>query len=153
MLNKTFTAVLLAATISGCSIKQSVDTAEIDRGATLCVIENTEVRDGFLNSMKSALTAKGVRYQVVNSDAVPAECFWTASYTARWSWDLALYMSFAEIQIYKDGVLQGEALYDSTLGGANMSKFIDADTKIKELVGSLLNVKTAALFNLNRFFG
>lgn len=151
MLKRTFIAVFLAVTISGCSIKQSVDTAEIDRGATLCVIENTEVRAGFLNSMKSALTEKGVRYQVVNPNAVPADCFWTASYTARWSWDLALYMSFAEIQIYKDGMLQGKALYDSTLGGANMGKFIDAETKIKELVGSLLNVKTAALFS--RFFG
>lgn len=151
MLKRTFTAVFLAATISGCSIKQSVDTADIDRGATLCVIENTDVRVGFLSSMKSALAEKGVRYQIVSPDAVPAECLWTASYTARWSWDLALYMSFAEIQIYKDGMLQGKAFYDSTLGGANMGKFINADTKIKELVGSLLNVKTAALFN--RFFG
>ncbi|PSL16650.1 hypothetical protein CLV44_10148 [Marinobacterium halophilum] len=64
---------------------------------------------------------------------------------------MALYMSFAEIQIHKDGMLQGQALYDSTHGGANMGKFIDAENKIKELVGSLLTVKTAAIFN--RFFG
>lgn len=151
MLKKTFTSIFLATVVSGCSIQQSVDTADIDRGETLCVIENTDVRAGFLSSMKSALTAKGVRYQVVSPNAVPADCLWTASYNARWSWDLALYMSFAEIQIYRDGMLQGKALYDSTLGGANMGKFIDADTKIKELVGSLLNVRTAALFN--RYFG
>lgn len=151
MFRKLVPALLLTAAVSGCSIQQSVETAEIDNRASLCVVENPEVRAGFLSSLESALADKGIRYRIVSRTAVPEECQWTANYTARWSWDLALYMSFAEIRIYKDGVQQGKALYDSTGGGANMGKFIDADTKIRELVNELLDMKTAAIFS--RFYG
>ncbi|WP_010322057.1 Sbal_3080 family lipoprotein [Marinobacterium stanieri] len=151
MIKKTAAIAVLAAVVTGCSIQQNVDTAHIEKGTTLCVIENMDVRLGFLSAFKTALQTKGVQYRLVNAAAIPANCQWTASYTARWSWDLALYMSYAEIQIHKDGTLQGKALYDSTRGGANMGKFIDAETKVNELVEALLNIKTAALFY--RFYG
>lgn len=146
MFRKLTPVLLLAVAVSGCSIRQSVETASIENSATLCVLQNPEVRAGFLISLKSALADNGVKFRVVDHLAVPAECQWTADYVARWSWDLALYMSYAEIRVYKDGLMQGKALYDSTSGGANMGKFIDADTKIRELVSSLLSVKTASIF-------
>ncbi|MBM7456148.1 hypothetical protein HNR62_002029 [Oceanisphaera litoralis] len=146
MLRQLIPVLLLTMVLSGCSIQQSVETAKIENSATLCVVQNPEVRAGFLHSLESALADNGVRFRVVDRMTVPAECRWTANYNARWSWDLALYMSYAEIQIYKDGLRQGKALYDSTAGGANPGKFIDADTKIRELVSSLLSVKTASIF-------
>ena len=70
-------------------------------------------------------------------------CEWTLTYTARWTWDLALYMSYAEIKVFKNGKLDGEAMYDSTRGGANMSKFIDSEPKIRELVEELMQRESA----------
>jgi hypothetical protein len=46
-------------------------------------------------------------------------------------------MAYAEIKVYKSGMPSGEAKYDALGGGANMGKFIDADTKIVELVNQL----------------
>ena len=151
MLRKLFILLCLAAAMSGCSIQQSIESAEIEREATLCIIENPAVREGFLTTLKSSLSERGISHRVVRSGAIPNACRWTASYNARWSWDLALYMSFAEISVYRDGRLDGKALYDATGGGANMGKFIDAETKIRELVNALLQVKTASAFS--RVFG
>ena len=53
------------------------------------------------------------------------------------SWDLTIFMSYANIRVYKNGVLEGEALYDATGGGLTLSKFIDAETKVRELVNQL----------------
>lgn len=135
-----------AMLISACSITQKVEPAEITTGSELCIIENPDVRKGFLEEYKAALSSKGVSYQVVSENSVPASCEWTSTYIARWTWDLSLYMSYAEIKIFHNGSLDGEAKYDSTRGGANMSKFIDAEPKIRELVNELMQFKSASLF-------
>ena len=50
---------------------------------------------------------------------------------------MALYMAYAEIRVYRDGVKKGEAIYDATGGGGLPSKWIKAEEKIKELVNLL----------------
>lgn len=65
------------------------------------------------------------------------ECSLTSTYIARWRWDLALYMAYAKIDVYRDGRPVGQALYDALMGGGRLDKFIDAEQKIRELVDSL----------------
>ena len=43
----------------------------------------------------------------------------------------------ADIKVYNNGELSGQATYDSTKGGANMAKFIKGEAKIAELVDQL----------------
>ncbi|MFC3284478.1 Sbal_3080 family lipoprotein [Litchfieldella rifensis] len=143
--------LVVSLVMSGCTIHQTVEPAQIDSGHRLCIVENPAVREGFLPEFISVLERKNIAYEVVGDSAVPTSCEWVARYTANWSWDLALYMSYAEIKVYRNGSLDGEAIYDSTRGGANMNKFIDAETKIQELVDQLLHVKMASLFS--RSFG
>ena len=137
--------------LSACSITQNVEPAELVSGKQLCIVENSDVREGFLTELRASLDARGIQHQVVNEKAIPAGCEWTAQYRAHWNWDLALYMSYAEIKIYRNGNLDGEAVYDSRRGGGNMAKFIDAETKIRELVDELIQIKSASLFG--RYFG
>ncbi len=140
-------SVLAAATLlSACSITQNVEPAQITKGSELCIIENTEVREGFLKEFRSSLSSKGIPHRVVSETSVPESCEWTSTYVARWSWDMSLYMSYAEIKVFHNGSLDGEAVYDSTSGSANMSKFIDAEPKIRELVNELMKIKSASLF-------
>lgn len=141
----------MAILISACSITQNIEPAEITKGSELCIIENPDVREGFLKEFKSVLSSKGIAHRVVSESSVPASCEWTSTYVAQWMWDLSLYMSYAEIKVFHNGNLEGEAKYDSTKGGANMSKFIDAEPKIRELVNGLMQFKSASLFS--RFFG
>lgn len=135
----------MAVLLSSCSITQNVEPVEITNGSELCVIENLEVRPGFLVELRSVLESKGIAYRMVSETAVPRDCAWTATYLARWTWDLALYMSYAEIRVYHEGSLEGEAIYDSTRGGARMGKFIDAEPKIRELVNELMQYQSDAL--------
>lgn len=132
--------------MTSCSINQNIEPSQITQENELCIIENRAVREGFLKEYKLALSKKGIPYRVVNESSVPESCQWTSTYIARWTWDLALYMSYTEIKVFHNGSLDGKALYDSTRGGANMSKFIDAETKIQELVDELMQLETAALF-------
>ncbi|TLM75655.1 Sbal_3080 family lipoprotein [Microbulbifer harenosus] len=142
---KKFSLLLGAVVLfSGCSIQQTVEPTSVSSGGELCIVENSKVREGFLKELQASLTANGVKNRLLPANASLVECEWTATYNARWTWDMALYMSFAEIKIYRNGAPDGSALYDSTRGGANMSKFIDAETKIRELVDQLLT-KTALL--------
>lgn len=83
---------------------------------------------------------------MVNETSVPESCEWTSTYVARWTWDLSLYMSYAEIKVFHKGSLDGEAKYDSTRGGANMNKFIDSEPKIRELVNQLMQFKSVSRF-------
>lgn len=148
---KKISTLALIVLSSACSITQDIEPAEMPKGSELCIIENAEVREGFLKEFQAALSNKGIPHKLVKEDAVPESCEWTSTYIARWTWDVSLYMSYAEIKIFHKGSLDGEAKYDSTKGGANMSKFIDAEPKIRELVDTLMQLKSASLFN--RKFG
>lgn len=138
MKRKFFLPVLLATTfMASCAINQNVEPADISNDAVVCIVENPDVREGFLAELKKTLDEKKVNYRVVDKQQ-SLDCEWTATYLARWNWDLALYMSYAEIKVYRNGQLDGEAIYDASGGGANLGKFIDAETKIRELVDSLI---------------
>ncbi len=130
--------VAIVLLISGCTISQHVEQAEISNDAEVCIIENDAVRKGFLPELEKVLHEKGIRYVVTDRQYANQNCEWTVTYVARWTWDLTIYMSYAEIKVFKNGVLDGEAVYDSTKGGANMSKFINAEPKIRELVDQLM---------------
>ena len=123
MYQKAISVLLLAVFITGCSIQQKVEPVNLTKKAELCIIENPKVRDGFLQEFRRVLAARQINHLVVPELNVPESCQWTVTYTARWSWDMTIYMSYAEIKVYEEGQLSGEALYDARRGGVNMSKF------------------------------
>ena len=109
----------------------------------MCIVENKDVREGFLKEFEKVLQQKQIKYRIVQELDAQNGCEWTATYTANWAWDLALYMVYAEIKVFYQGKLDGEAIYDARMGGANMNKFIDAEPKIRELVEQLIQQKQA----------
>lgn len=123
---------------TACTIIQTVEPSDLNRDAVICVVENPAVREGFLEELKKVLDSERILYSIGDAQQARDRCEWSLTYTANWRWDLALYMAYANIKIYKNGVLDGEAVYDSTGGGGNMGKFIDAETKIRELLNQLL---------------
>lgn len=125
--------------LTGCAIHQTIKpVAEIFTGKEICLIESPDVRASFMESYKRALINKGYSVKQLPASASVTDCNVTSTYLATWRWDLALYMAYAEIKVFHQGVLAGEAKYDSQRGGANLGKFIDAETKINELVMKLL---------------
>ncbi|MBW8893037.1 MAG: hypothetical protein JF617_13190 [Burkholderiales bacterium] len=106
-------------------------------GKEVCIVENPDVRSGFIEAYTRSLTAKGYVVRKLPANASLVECRITSTYTANWRWDLAMYMAFAAIKVYNNAKPVGEAKYDAMHGGGNMNKFIDAEKKIGELVNQL----------------
>jgi len=136
-MKKLLITVVALCLTSACSIKQRVDPVKVSHNTLICIKENPDVRKGFLAQVKASLNEKRIRYRMVEQLNASDQCEWTMTYTAKWSWDLALYMAYAEIKVFHDGRLDGEAIYDARHGDANMKKFIDSEPKIRELVGQL----------------
>lgn len=134
--------------IAGCSINQKVEPVSSYDNDSLCVVENGDVREGFLDALESSLAGQGVDYTLVEEGSLPEACRWTLTYTANWRWDLAMYMAYAEIKVFKGPSLKGSATYDALRGGANMNKFISAEDKIRELVNELFGAESAALYRV-----
>lgn len=128
---------LSIALISGCTITQTVNPVPPLDTNQICIIDNTAVRQGFGDAYKRALESKNYAVKVLPSSSALTECTVSSTYTANWRWDLAMYMAYAEINVFKDGQKFGNAVYSSMSGGANMGKFINAESKIKELVDLL----------------
>ena len=138
---KKAAVVVLAAAMSACSIQQAIVPAEVGPDIVVCIIENRDVRRGFLREYRSALSAKGIASKMVEEYAdIPRSCEWTSTYLGRWSWDLALYLAYAEIKVFRNDNLIGEATYDATGGDYRLDKWIDAEVKIRELVDQLFHV-------------
>ena len=135
---KTLSLCLLSFAFLGCAIRQRVEPVPRLDSREICIVNNPNVREGFLAAYQGALTAKGLRTKLLDQSALPDACPLTSTYTANWRWDLALYMAFADITVYSDGKKVGRAVYDSLGGGGNLGKFINAEEKIKELVEQLL---------------
>jgi hypothetical protein len=128
----------LLALLYGCAITQKV--TPVDRPLLvreICVMRNADVRENFLTAYLQALEAKGFSPRVLEPGASVGSCPLSSQYTANWRWDLALYMAYAKITIYENGTEVGSAVYDSLGGSGNLAKFIDAETKLKELVDQL----------------
>lgn len=134
---KQILSAILVAGIAGCAIHQNVKPVERFEGKNICVVENPAVKFDFLPAFKKSLEGRGFTVQMLQPTAALRECPITATYTANWRWDLAMYLAYAEIKVFNNGQPAGEAVYDSLKGGANMGKFIKGENKIAELVNQL----------------
>ena len=133
--------ILVSAVLAGCAINQTVEPFKGPAPNEICIIENPDVRPGVLAEYRKTLEEFGYRVRVLPENGHITDCMITSSYVARWSWDwfwtAGAYMSLAEIKVYKQGQLAGEARYDSTGGVANPKWIIHAAPKIRELVTEL----------------
>ncbi|HEY7322581.1 MAG TPA: Sbal_3080 family lipoprotein [Candidatus Binatia bacterium] len=123
--------------LSGCSITQKVDPVPRLSVAEICIIDNPDVREGFIETYRRVLESKKFQVRMLPQTATPRDCRQASTYTANWRWDLLLYLAFVDINVFVDGKSVGRAIYDSLGGSGNMSKFINAENKITELVDQL----------------
>lgn len=137
-------ALLCVILLDGCSIQQQVIPVPTTEIRKICIINNPDVRESFLDAYIDALQSRDFHSEILDESATPIDCALTSTYTANWRWDLALYMAFAEIKVYDNGKEVGHALYDSLGGSGSLSKFISADLKVHELVDQLFPNSTLA---------
>ena len=124
-----------------CAIRQEVIPFE-PRGATeVCIIENPAVRAGFLREYRSALQGRGYSVRVVPEGSPADVCPVASSYVGLWSydwfWTSGVYLSLAEIHVFREGRFDAQAAFDTRKAPASLRRIVDAETKIQELVAEL----------------
>lgn len=129
------------AFLPACSIKQDIQPVQNQSATTICIIEDPAVRKGFLETYQQVLQERGYTVRTLPQGSDIRTCALSTTYMGRWSWDLAIYLSYARIDVYDDGRLIGSAQYDSRYGGANMGKFVKGEKKVRELVEKLFPLR------------
>jgi hypothetical protein len=128
-----------ALAAGGCSLKQTVNPAPTDLQAKsaekIAIIENPAVRmEGFDDAIERSLERCGFTVEMLPKGTAKDARPLVITYTANWSWDLDLYLSYAKIDLYRQGKHVADATYDATWGGAHLGKFVKADEKVDSLI-------------------
>ena len=140
---KKFLCLALVAATAACTIVRDVSPlSSAPANKRACVVDSPDTRQSFRDSLTNALKSHAYTVEIISSvsAAKPDKCSLVMTYVGKWTWDLMLYMSYADIKAFTpDGKQVGHALYDATRGsGRVFEKFGDADIRIKKLVDDLL---------------
>lgn len=135
--HRIFIAMCCAAVLAGCSITSTIRSVAGEPITMVCIRQNPAVHmAGFLPELQSQIEGLGIKTRVFEGEP-PAGCKYLLEYVANWQWDLAMYLSFAELRVYRDRNLIGEAVYNARHGGARLDKFGPTSSKLKGLTEEL----------------
>jgi len=134
-----YIAILFSLAGCGGTIEEKVQPVSLSSSdpREICVIENSDVRHEFLEAYSRALSGKGLTVRMLPAETSVGSCPLTSTYAANWRWDLALYLAYANLKVYRNSRLVGEAMYNSLNAAANTDKFINATSKIQKLTDQL----------------
>jgi uncharacterized Fe-S cluster-containing radical SAM superfamily protein len=149
--------IALAAMLSACVNTTKISRVETRDLHTVCIAEHKEVREGVLEAIQDALHGRGMTTRLVAGTYKEARgSIWAGSvngidtagcetvlfYGAKWSWDMTIYMSVADIWMTKsDGVTKiGNARWKAASG--SLRKWGNARERIMGLMNQLLDGKS-----------
>lgn len=132
------TLIVITTLATGCTISRNV--MPVDSGESISkvyVLENERVHmDELVTELVTQIEQLGFESESYQGDR-PDGAQHYLTYTANWSWDMAMYLTYFEATLYDDGRVLGEVEYDARSGGANMSKFGSTANKIQPLLEDL----------------
>jgi hypothetical protein len=132
---------LLTLLLFGCTIIHTANPVSIQKidSKEICVIGGTYGDAKFLPAYKKALEKKGFLVNTLSAGSDVTACPLSSTYLSSWSWDFVSYMSYAEIFVYRNGILVGNALYKAPCCGWSLTFKIyeKTDEKIAKMVDQL----------------
>jgi hypothetical protein len=142
MKHRALAFAVFALALSGCSIKQTIDPIKTPV-SQVCIRDNPNVlMKEFEPELQRQIQEKGFPTKEYTG-ARPSECSHHLEYTANWAWDMAMYLTYAEMKVYDRSGLAGKAVYDARSGGGRLDKFGRTAEKIKPLIDELFGSKPA----------
>jgi len=143
----------VASLLFGCAT-QNVSQFSNPKPSQICIAKHDAVKDSFLEAMQEGFTKNNATTKVIQGTYVKknnmyhptinkndlSSCDAIAFYVANWTWDLAMYMSFANIWITDIDMTKkiAQATYQA---GGGLDKFISAREKTLELVDQMYGVE------------
>lgn len=143
-MNKILVLALLAGTLVGCGSPRYTGTSvpETNVKPEVVIVKDNATREGFLTTMEQWLQKNEFSYVVVPEQSKHDLEKLTLEYEGRWSWDLALFLSHADIQAYQGGQRVGKVEFKVPYT-ANPNKFGDASERIGLMMDTLFGRMTA----------
>ena len=120
----------------------SVKVTPLDRSYNLShiCIENNEkvIVNNFVNVIEDSFQARSISTEIYSGET-PEYCKYILKYTALQSWDMALYLSHAELRLFKDNTRIAYAEYHLRgKGGFSLVKWASVESKMKPVIDKLL---------------
>jgi len=117
-----------------------VKPVSVSEGLTrVCIERNPKVIvQDFLDVVRAGFKRHGIETEVFDAP-IPSECEFMLRYTALRSWDLAPYLSHAELSLERDGDSVAHAVYHLRgKGGYALTKYQGTKTKMDPVIDRLL---------------
>lgn len=128
---------------AGCSITTHVEPLPPGTTSAVCIKENPETwSEEFLPTLQGEFERHGIK-TTTYADDKPADCRYHVEYNVNWSWDMAVYLEFADIQIFEDQKPVARATYDARHGSGRLDKFGTTAEKLARLMDQLLGGSSA----------
>jgi len=139
-MNKLIFIVLTLITLSGCTAirVENVTPIELKEQITIVVMKDGPTRDSVLPVVVNKLKSMNYVVNVVDDGSKVATSDYLLNYRAWWSWDLAMYMSKADMTIKQNNAILGQVQYRGK-GGLNMAKWGDAEERLGIMIDVMLN--------------
>jgi hypothetical protein len=130
---------LLCVALGGCTSVAVKPVSADNRIEHICIQDNPRVQVGdFVAVMQEGFQNHGITSQVFK-DTAPARCLFTSTYTAQRTWDMAMYMTDARVDILRDGRSIASAVYHLKGGGGlSLNKWANTRTKMLPVIDALL---------------
>lgn len=106
------------------------------------VVNHIKTKEGFLQTIESWLEKHNYKYTVASEGSKHNLDQLTLEYIGYWGWDLALYLTNAEITAYHKGQRVGEVQYRAP-NSLNLNKFGSAAERIGYMMDILFGERTA----------
>jgi hypothetical protein len=137
---KIIAVIAYGIALSGCtSMKVTPLNSQINKD--VCIEHNEKVKvNGFQEIIRNGFEERGFKTRVFTGE-IPESCSTILTYTATRKWDLAPYMTDAEIWLRdKNGSRVGYAQYHLKGGGGlALNKWASAESKMARVINELLS--------------
>lgn len=132
-------AILFITFISGCT---AITVKPVDPSLNVrhvCIQNNPRVTiDNFLSIVRDGFDRHGLSTEVVKKQSLNT-CEYVLTYVARRSWDMATYLSHAELKLFSGGRQIASATYHlKGKGGFALNKWASTKSKMDPVIDELL---------------
>lgn len=141
-MGKAFLFIFSVIVLSACTSVQirpvEINLTSQEVITEVCIVKNPAVTiDDFVSVLESRLKYHHFKTQVITS-AKEAQCQYYLEYSAKRSWDIVTYLSWAELKVYSGGELVGSAEYRlRNKGGLSLTKWKSVESKMNPVIDGL----------------
>ncbi|MFW5498974.1 MULTISPECIES: Sbal_3080 family lipoprotein [unclassified Maridesulfovibrio] len=134
---KAVALLVVLIAVSGCGKFDVINrsTPDLLQAEKVCIVNHPDTREGFEAALKQWLTKENINNQVIPASSRSDACEWVLRYYGYWSWDMALFLSDAEIRAYHDGNEAGEVKL--RVGQWDSHKFESGEKRIGKMMDML----------------